>query len=252
MSEQKGFSPVQEQRLTPEDLLRSDADLRTLSLLQNYFAETPYSFVLSGGYAVEAYKGGTLSRPHHDMDALIFLPDIVVRDHVEEAVYDKLENDDTWWTRYRITDDDLQYQEVSKTKSDKEKRFIEIGFESDESFYTTSQRILRDSQGKEFEFTVLGLSDLVAGKVRMANRLSSMNTQERQEEGYRDLSRHDREDFYALLNHPDFQKEDVFKNLVYFAPEEVRDNDVDEYAEVQWDTALKLFSRDNFTGGQTK
>ena len=97
-----------------------------------------------------------------------------------------------------------------------------------------------DSKGKEHEFEVLGMPDLVAGKIRILNRLGRMTSDERQKERFRELAGHDRDDFYFLVNHPTFNKEAVIENLIQHSSDPMSDQEAGLKAEEEWSNAFRI------------
>lgn len=199
--------------LNPEAIAKSDKDIQTIMALSALARNEGAKLALTGGYATEALCGGTIARPHGDIDAR-FIFDTPVGTKTGRRVFDGvwqiLEAEDTSWEIKNPHPGHVEYIESGGGRSDFERRRLDVGIPV-KGFYDVEfeEATLSDSHGETVAVTVVAYEDLVADKI---NKLYSLR-----EKVNTDKDRHpsitDHFDLKRLLSLPRFEKDKVFEKL---------------------------------------
>lgn len=213
MIDQSELPKTPEPKLTPEEVTKSDRDLITLATLTAYAEEQGAVLEVGGGYAVEAYFGGRITRPHGDMDAVLWLPDLNYEDQIRANITNILRSEQTqtnWEERPNIKDRKhfIEFIEekpdnpddINLTSQEKflKLRRLELYIFNKNRMRHTLEKSLFDSKGNEFKIQVPLLEQMVASKVQIFNRTPE------QKSNKRETRQNDIDDFNKLINHRDF------------------------------------------------
>lgn len=152
---------------------KEDLDIKILHALRTFLKRKDgILFIVSGGYAVEAYLGGSITRSHKDMDASIYLSGRYSKDELIEEILDVISE---------IT--------ASKWKSEKKSNnwimFVEDvkeGGKLDLHIYnyapTFQTKKLIDSSGKNFEVDVEEIEEVAAVKIALCSKRQDYRPEE--------------------------------------------------------------------------
>lgn len=159
------------QRLSPEQIVRSDRDLKTIFLVQQFTSNFQGALpVITAGYAVEAYCGGTVTRLHSDVDVhitgLAVADRAVFIDRLENAL--RSEKAHTKWALQKNSNlgwgQEVVFVENELKKEWSDRRRLELKLKH--YLEETQDKFLIDSQENRLEVKVLELHRLIARKIK--------------------------------------------------------------------------------------
>lgn len=232
--------------LLPEQAEKMSLDIKTLSHLRQYAINNGFTFVLTGGYGVDALNGGSISRFHSDMDGVLFIPEAISTDKIQSDIWRYLEQEETNWQLHTNDGWFLEYREDDEEKEWEMKRRIELDiFEPDQKRNIITKKLI-DFEGNSHEFEVISVAGLTVAKILSVTRLAAMSPEEREKEGFREMKGSDVQDFLRLLYHDDFNRDEVMRELAFYN-QDISEGKLDEEAanikaEEQWQDTLRIIS----------
>lgn len=228
---------------TPEQIAKSDADLSTFSSLSAYASSINSTLEITGGYAVEAHFGGVMTRPHGDMDAVLWLEDPNSESSAQDTAEALLRQEKTKWgdrLNEKGREHFMELREDAPALTFEERRRIELYTFDKTRARPHVKKVLIDSHGQKHEATVTTLDEIVADKVRIFNRT------EEEKATKRATNQTDIDDFNRLINHPEFSKEKYLETmagyLVYKSGGKLHQKDALILAQEQWQKAIQITS----------
>lgn len=239
--------PPTEQRLTPKQTAKTDADLKTLNAVGNYAKSKGYRFVVNGGYAVEAYCGGQMTRPHGDMDGMLFMSEATDRSPIPEEVSSLLNSEPTVWNLHEQKNDFIEFREADQEpkKDWSDKRRLELYYRTDMD-YTPVTKTLIDSNGTTYEVYVDPLEELVSDKIRTMVNHSQLDEPTRIAKGLRKITETDKTELRRLLSLPEFDeikcKEAMIGYFDYKSGGKMSREDAIQQAEAKWKAAEEIIT----------
>jgi hypothetical protein len=226
-----------ESPLTPEQIAKSDADLKTISSLTDNARTKGMRLELQGGYAVEALLHGRITRPHNDIDGLLWFGDYNPHTARQEVI-DILNSEPTRWTIY---DSKLGYLQMAGDHARKLELYM---FRSPRGERPWIERTIVDSTGHEHKVTVQPVVELIASKLQILAKRGLQGEAVRRAQGLRDTSDTDKSDLASLIASPEFNKYDCIEaiarsisrdSLREISPEQALPEAIDRYEQ-----AIKL------------
>ncbi len=152
--------------LSNEAILKSDKDIATISTLNEFAQKTDNILVLTGGYATEALCGGKITRAHGDIDAHLILTGKKSNEELFRGVKELLFKEDTKWILRDQRPDKVDYLEDDENKEFFDKRRVEVRLNlPHEANVKYSKKKLVDSQGKVVEVCIIGINEIISGKI---------------------------------------------------------------------------------------
>lgn len=148
-----------------------DKDLQTIASLHAYAQSTGRVLALQGGIAVEAHCGGVLTRPHDDVDAVMYMnPDRPInhdQDRTEIETLLQEESGTKWVLHNEEGTHKLDFREDVRAKPWGERRRVEVNWADYPVGERTQTMDLKDSKGRSRTVTVEHIDLLVANKARI-------------------------------------------------------------------------------------
>lgn len=144
-----------------------DKDLRTIAALHVYAQSTGRVLALQGGIATDAHCGGHITRPHSDVDTVLYMHPTRPLDHDKDRleIYALLQKEkDTKWIPSK--GEKLDFQEDITRKPWSERRRVEVNVADYPVGERTQTMNLIDSKGRSQTVTVDHIDLLVANKAR--------------------------------------------------------------------------------------
>jgi hypothetical protein len=229
-----------EPTFSAEAVRRWDMDIQTMSSIRNYSKSKGLAAALTGGYAVEAYCGGKMTRSHGDMDMNMHTPDDmkIIRD-CKSDITKILVKEQTKWDIWGEAPFNIEFRENNKDVKWEDRRRLELNFAITPPSSTIETRTLIDSQGNSHEVEVDGLYDFVTGKMRVL-----LEKQKATRPMKRPIQESDKVDFLRLVNLSEFDQAAwlkrysgylEYKNKGIWSVEEVQ-----KQAEEQWQQAMAI------------
>src|SRR3989338_2174961 len=152
--------------LTAEFIEKSDKDIATIAVLDEYAKITGNILVLSGGYTTEVLCGGKITRAHGDIDAHLILTGEKSTKEIFPGIQKLLSKEETEWKMYSQKPDKFEFREDASEKKFDAKRRLELRLnEPHENNIQYPKEKLINSNGKEIEVTVVDLTETVIQKL---------------------------------------------------------------------------------------
>lgn len=239
--------PPTEQRLTPKQTAKTDADLKTLGTLGSYAQSHGFDLILSGGYAVEAHGGGHITRPHGDMDAILFVPTTADRSKITTETQSLLQQEPTPWKLLKEKEGFVEFNENAPEKNGwKEIRRLELYFREKYPEFQPVAKTLIDSNGTVYEVSVEPVEEMVAEKIRTMTNHHKLSDEARRHEGLRELTPTDISDLLRLMTHPEFSRQKYIQAMVgyfdYKSGGKMSREDAIQQAEAKWKAAEEIIT----------
>ncbi|CAN5147385.1 hypothetical protein BH09PAT1_BH09PAT1_4320 [soil metagenome] len=209
-----------EPTLTPEQETRSNRDIRTIANLSAKATELGMIPTISGGYAVDAYCSGKISRPHGDIDIGFFSLSSPNHQAIEQEINSLLlsESHYTKWAPYPPDEDKraddinnghIEFRETGKdlipfSERRRLEAYVMVDPNATDSWVTKKQ--LLDSEGEAYDVNVTRIPYLVADKMRIIYERSQLSDAEKASLN-RPTKHSDYDDIKRLINSPDFTPE---------------------------------------------
>lgn len=192
--------------LTPEFVEKSDMDIATIEVLDEFAKITGNILVLTGGYATEAHCGGKIVRAHGDIDAHLILTGQKSTDELFFGVRELLIKENTKWVLREQKPDKVDYLENDESKEFFEKRRVEVRLNAPhEANVKYPQKKLIDSHGRVVKVCVIDLEEIISGKIHkffeLKNGVDTTKDRYSSASDYFDLKR--------LLALPELNREDI-------------------------------------------
>lgn len=231
----------------PEQTAKADADLATFTTIDSFAKSNDSVLEVRGGYAVEAYFGGQITRPHSDMDAVLWLRDASFEQEVSKRIQELLGAETTKWSQHPIEKEHfIEFREDAPEKPFHERRRLELYLFDKSRIRKLQSKILFDSQGQEHEVSVEPIEEKVADKIRIIKRNHDLGEEGRQAKGLREINETDRADLQRLLAHPEFSKDKYMQSMIgyllYQSRGSISEEEARLEAEAQWNLAMQKIS----------
>ena len=230
----------QEPKLSPEQIAKTDADIATLSTISGHATSNGSILEVSGGYAIEAHFGGRITRPHGDMDAVLWLSDASAQETAREEITNILFQEPTPWAEYpnvKNRQNFIEFREVAPEKQFLDSRRLELYMFDRKGMRPLVEKVLTDSQGQEYKAMVTTIEEIVADKVRILNRTGE------EKKNKRATRQTDIDEFKRIIGHKDFSKEKYLHamagSLVYRSGGNLTEEQALKIAEEQWNFAIQ-------------
>lgn len=182
-----------------------DRDLATIAALNTYAVSTGRTLALQGGIAVEAHCGGRLTRPHGDVDTILYMnadrPINHEQDRADLETLLKQEGHTNWASHNPQDGHKIEFRENVRAKPWNERRRLEVNLADYPMGERTQTMSLIDSRGSSHTVTVENIDLLVANKARIiVNNIGKTDVARPTEE--QDLS-----DMRRLMSQPHYNRE---------------------------------------------
>lgn len=157
------------ERVLPKDAEKWDKDIHTLVALNKDAKKRRYSFVVTGGIAVEAHCGGRISRPHADINIILGRPSTMFSvDDEAENIQSVLSRESERWGK-KVAGKKIKFLEIndklSRKKDWRDRRRVEVQVVDALPEGQAQAKKLVDSQGNIYEFQVEEINLLTANKI---------------------------------------------------------------------------------------
>ncbi len=254
MIDQKDTPKPPEAKLASEEVIKSDRDLNTVSSLSAYAKNHGGDIEIGGGYAVEAHCDGKITRPHGDMDIVIWLNSAEDEEQAQADVFDILqgERDHTKW---EIRPNEKNREHFINFLEDKPEDPADSHLSSEQKFFklrkielytfdksgkrNTVERTITDSAGKVYVIRVPELEQIVSEKVRIFNR------NEQEKATHRDSRSADYAELKRLVTHKKFNKDrylELRSGALKVEKPHLSEEECLKEAELQWQRAIEIIS----------
>lgn len=198
---------VANRELTQEFKDKWDMDLATINNLQKSIEKNGGKLVVRGGFATEAFAGGSLTRAHNDIDAHFLNLTNLSDEEVFKIVEGVIKAEETKWQLYKRSPEKIEFREREDKRPFFNRRRIEL-YVANETNINPEKKKLIFNNGREIEVDVAEFYGFVSGKIR---KLFMVN--DRPEEAERETNLSDYTDLKRLLNVPGYDKEKTLRAL---------------------------------------
>jgi hypothetical protein len=244
MIDQNEILTTQEPHLTPEQIAKSDRDLASLDAIKGFANSNNCVLQIIGGYATEAHLEGRITRPHRDMDAVLWLDKPETEEDNIKKIKDTLSSDGATWTLLPAEKDHFaDYRRENQTEDFSTKGRLELYFYDKKRAKKLITKTIVDSRGNIHELDVEPIESLVAGKIAIIQRNLDLGEGELKRRKLRATNETDIADLSNLIKHPSFSLERWYPAMIDYL--QYGDNKLSEEearlkAQTMWNNAMKV------------
>jgi len=236
-----------EPTLTPDQIERCDKDLATMSSLTQLAISQGGVFELTGGYAAEAYLGGNITRPHGDIDGVLWI-DTTQEKSTKDDVVALLNTESTEWELIPTSREHfIELREpLGAGERFKDKRRIELNLFDKSKADARIKKILIDSSGIPHEVQLAPLEQFIARKIGTLVARHRQGDEEKKSKGLRDTTQSDKDDLKKIIALSDFNKDNyteaMIEHLRWVFGDRMTESKRRFEAEDDWQLALTLIN----------
>lgn len=247
MTDQGELPKPNETFLTPEQIAKSDADLATFDSLSSYAQDNNFVLQVIGGYATEAHLEGRITRPHRDMDAVLWVTDPDSDNKLVQDIESILHRNGQNWSKLPLTKQHFtDFQGESRSENFLIKRRLELYYFDKSRIRSIEKRSIVDSKGIAHEIFVESIESLVADKIAIIQRNLDLSKEELKKRKLRETNGTDRNDLKKLINSQRFSRKKWYQAMIgylRFNNSELSAEKARARAEIMWANAMRTIDQ---------